>query len=583
MDESQQKLADRLKVANNILVTVGHDPSVDQLAALLGLTLFLNKQGKHAAAVFSGEVPSTLEFLQPEETIEKNTDSLRDFIIALDKAKADKLRYKVEDNVVRIFITPYKTSISQDDFEFSQGDFNVDVVVAIGVRQQEDLDEAVIAHGRILHDATVATINTGPDGDIGTINLHGAGASSLSEIVTQLVESLDKSLVDQQIATALLTGIVAETDRFSNEKTTAATMTISAALMAAGANQQLVASKLQEENVAPEQDGETGDDSAGSSESGSDEPGDDQPAGDHDGTLEIKHDDADESDRDEPDVELPAPDENAPADTPEPSESEPEPDAGLSAGSRLITEPPSLGGTLTANSQQETLDPTTDPLSQPGNDGTQMLTHQELSTPDEPAPTPQEPAEPAQQPEESALPPAPEPDPPLVPLTPMPTDFTPPPLAPVNDAPAADIPAGTVPADTPPAAAPNSHYSTLADLEESITKVENGAPAAAPPPSDPTAPPPDVSELDAARDEVSRALNQATADGNFTPQPIQALNAQPLGDNLHAAAPPASDAPQANPPAPVLPSNTPQVVDPNAPPPVPPPIPFQFGQSPPQQ
>ena len=35
--------------------------------------------------VRSGSVPSTLEFLQPEDTLEQNTDSLRDFIISLDK------------------------------------------------------------------------------------------------------------------------------------------------------------------------------------------------------------------------------------------------------------------------------------------------------------------------------------------------------------------------------------------------------------------------------------------------------------------------------------------------------------------
>jgi len=85
------------------------------------LTLLLNKFGKHATAVFSGEVPSTIEFLEPESTLEKTTDSLRDFIIALDKSKADKLRYKVEDEMVRIFITPYRTSITQNDLVFSQG------------------------------------------------------------------------------------------------------------------------------------------------------------------------------------------------------------------------------------------------------------------------------------------------------------------------------------------------------------------------------------------------------------------------------------------------------------------------------
>src|SRR3954470_24245609 len=122
----KQQLLERLKTANNILVTVSANPSVDQLASCIGLTLLLNKTGKHATAVFSGKVPSTIEFLQPEKTISKSADALRDFIISLDKAKADKLRYKVEDQFVRIYITPYKTNISEKDLVFREGDFNVE-------------------------------------------------------------------------------------------------------------------------------------------------------------------------------------------------------------------------------------------------------------------------------------------------------------------------------------------------------------------------------------------------------------------------------------------------------------------------
>src|SRR5438552_19117517 len=99
---AKQQIVERIKQASNILVTVSYNPSVDQLAACIGLTLLLNKMGKHATAVFSGKVPSTIEFLQPEKTLEANTDSLRDFIIRLDKSKADQLSYKVEDQVVRI-------------------------------------------------------------------------------------------------------------------------------------------------------------------------------------------------------------------------------------------------------------------------------------------------------------------------------------------------------------------------------------------------------------------------------------------------------------------------------------------------
>ena len=248
---AKQQIVERVRQANNILVTVSNNPSVDQLAACIGLTLLLNRMEKHATAVFSGQVPSTLEFLQPEKTIETNTDSLRDFIISLDKEKADKLRYKVEDQVVRIFITPYKTSLGEKDLIFSQGDFNVEVVLALGIKDRAQIDAAITAHGRILHDATVISLNAGEGKapELGQINWQDPTASSLCEMIVSISEAFGSGLIDNQMATAFLTGIVAETSRFSNPKTSPKVMTISAQLMAAGANQQLIVSKL--ETVAP--------------------------------------------------------------------------------------------------------------------------------------------------------------------------------------------------------------------------------------------------------------------------------------------------------------------------------------------
>lgn len=243
----KQLVAQRLKDANTILVTVSHDPGVDELSAALALTLILDKIGKTPTAIFSGKIPAAIEFLEPGKTFDTNVDSLRDFIIALDKEKADRLRYKVEDDVVRVFITPYKTTITEKDLTFSQGDFNVDLVVAFGVEKREDLDAAITAHGRILHDAAVITINQFAGGSsLGEIDWNEPDASSLSEMLMSLTESLQSGLLDQPIATAILTGLVSATDRFRNEKTSPKVMTMAAQLMAAGANQQLIAEKLEE-------------------------------------------------------------------------------------------------------------------------------------------------------------------------------------------------------------------------------------------------------------------------------------------------------------------------------------------------
>jgi hypothetical protein len=245
---AKQQIVDKIKEKSNILVTVSKDPSVDELSAALGLTLLLNKMKKHATAVFSGAIPPAITFLDPEKTFENTVDSLRDFIIALDKEKADHLRYKVDGDVVKIFITPYRTTITNDDLEFSQGDYNVELVLALGVQNRDELDGALAAHGRILHDATVVSVMAGgEESDLGSINWREEKASSLSEMLVGLVDGLksDKPLLDEQIATAFLTGLVAATDRFSNDQTSSRVMTMAAQLMTAGANQQLIASKLE--------------------------------------------------------------------------------------------------------------------------------------------------------------------------------------------------------------------------------------------------------------------------------------------------------------------------------------------------
>lgn len=487
--DPKQALVDKLKQSTNILVTVSTNPSVDQLAACLGLTLWLNKIDKHATAVFSGAVPSTIEFLQPEDTLEKTTDSLRDFIIALDKSKADKLRYKVEDTVVKIFITPYRTNLSADDLEFSQGDFNVDMVIAMGVHAQQDLDNAITAHGRILHDATVATITTGQQAsELGSISWHDSQASSLSELVVELGNLIDQKQLDNQISTALLTGIVAETARFSNEKTTPQTMSISAQLMSAGANQQLVASKLEEAVAAP-----------------SNPVNDSEPAGSPDGTLEISHPDGEEPAQDQPDQLLPPT--NAQPEASPPTEFTPETAAPEvtdvktngsepntvdqpalvdntdgDRNSRLITEPPTMGGTLTANSRPDDvmLEPTSDPLSQ----GTANADQPLLDRTSEPT---------------ASTPP------------PEPTDMQPAPPSWMPPQPWMNQPA------TPPADAYDKE--TLADIEREVGSAHvqaDGMNASEQSPN---------TDVSSARDEVMKAIDSAP---DPAPEPIQALNAQPI-------------------------------------------------------
>ena len=248
MESNKQVLnqvIEKIDAAKNVLVALSTNPSVDEMAGAIGLTMLLDKMGKHATAIYSGETPNALEFLKPKETFESNVNSLQDFIIALDKEKADHVIYKVDGGFVKIFITPYKTALTEEDLVFSRGEFNVDLVIALNVKSVNDFDNVLREHGRIMHDAGAIDITTSEPGKLGEIEWSDLEASSVCEMIANYAMQLkDISLVSKSVATALLTGIVAATGRFSNEKTKPKTMALASRLMAAGADQQLIAANV---------------------------------------------------------------------------------------------------------------------------------------------------------------------------------------------------------------------------------------------------------------------------------------------------------------------------------------------------
>ena len=248
IDSTMERAVESINDADSILVTLSKDPTVDEMAAAIGLTLMLDKIGKHATAIYSGKTPNALEFLDPEKTFETNTNSLQDFIIALNKDKADHLRYKIEDEFVKVYITPYRTTIEEKDLQFSHGDINVDLVISLNVRDSGDLDAALAKHGRIMHDASAINISNDRPGKLGGIEWDDPRASSISEMVVKLIDKLGEEM-SEEVATALMTGVVSATDRFSNDKTSPETMEVSAKLMGAGANQQLIAVNIEKKGM----------------------------------------------------------------------------------------------------------------------------------------------------------------------------------------------------------------------------------------------------------------------------------------------------------------------------------------------
>ena len=245
------RVVEKIKASENILIALSKNPNIDEISAALGLAMILDTMRKHVTAIFSGQMPNVLQFLKPEETFEKTTNSLQDFIIALSKDKVDHISYKIEGDFVKVYVTPYKATIGQSDLSMSHGDYNVDLVICFNVISGDEIDPALSEYGRIMHDATAINLTVDTPGRFAELEWQDSNVSSISEMIVGLADRLGLASFSEQVATALLTGIVASTDHFSNPRTSSNTMSIASKLMSFGANQQLISSQIMEKIKTP--------------------------------------------------------------------------------------------------------------------------------------------------------------------------------------------------------------------------------------------------------------------------------------------------------------------------------------------
>jgi hypothetical protein len=246
----KQQTSEAIRQSESILILTGQNPSIDQVTAVLSLAMILRKFGKKVSALISDPTPQQLSFLD-QSGLDKNLSGLRDFILKVDvtKSEVDKLRYEVEGSKLHVYITPSKGGFAPSDVTFDYGDFQYDLAIVLGVPSRSRIDRIYADHQGIF--ATIPLINIDfhrSSENYGAVNLIEPNASSLCEILVASSESLQTGLIDADIATVMLTGLMASTDRFTATHTTSKSLTVAAQLMAAGARQQAVVKALYRSN-----------------------------------------------------------------------------------------------------------------------------------------------------------------------------------------------------------------------------------------------------------------------------------------------------------------------------------------------
>jgi len=241
-----QQIVNLLRQSEKILVLGHQNPDGDAIGSALALLLALRKLGKSVIAAAADPVPELLDFLPALESFETTIAGANDLIINFPLAEraSAEVFHKIEDGVLKISVRPVGGApFSKDEIEFAVGEADFDLIVCVDVPDLPQLGGLFDANPNIFYDIPVVNIdhhasNTG----FGKVNFVDTTAASSSELVLRLLRSLEsefnKKLLDEDVATLILTGIITDTGSFQNSNTTPRSLELSADLIEAGARQQ---------------------------------------------------------------------------------------------------------------------------------------------------------------------------------------------------------------------------------------------------------------------------------------------------------------------------------------------------------
>lgn len=268
MLNQEQQIFEQIKKANTILVTFSRASGGDAVAAGLATYLFLKKLGKkveivmeddhnppsHEASTDAKAVAGKpagkgkyLSFLPAIADIKHQLDNLRKFIISLDirHTKVGQIQYKVEAETLDFIVSPLDGFFTTEDITSKSSGFKYDLIFILSTRDLESLGQIYDHDTEFFYQTTIINIDHQPANEsFGQINLVDLNTVSTTEILFNLFNNYDRGLIDEDIATCLLAGMIIATKSFKTNNISPQTLGTASQLIAMGARREEIVNHL---------------------------------------------------------------------------------------------------------------------------------------------------------------------------------------------------------------------------------------------------------------------------------------------------------------------------------------------------
>ncbi len=243
-----QQIKQEIENCKHVLIVFNNHENADAIASALALASFLEKSNKSADIACPNFLPTkNLNFLIGLKNIKSKLEHLQKLIIKVDvsHAKIESLSYDIKDNWLSIYLTPKNGLLTKDEIRTAQSAYKYDLIITLETSELETLGPIFLNNTDLFYRNNIINIDYHATNErYGQINYVDLNATSISEMIYRLSKQIWETYLEENNATALLTGMIAATHSFKTTNVTPLTLQAASELINHGANREKIIQNL---------------------------------------------------------------------------------------------------------------------------------------------------------------------------------------------------------------------------------------------------------------------------------------------------------------------------------------------------
>ncbi|MCH8049501.1 hypothetical protein IH979_02200 [Patescibacteria group bacterium] len=245
---THEQFLSSLERSKRPLIVLPEHSNADEFSAAFGCAALLAKLQKPVEiATSGGGVPKSLAFMNPPVQVRGDLPNIRKLTLKLNakQAKVDELSYNMEGDELHIHIMPKTGSWTPEDISIHTDSYRYDLIVAIGGADLESFGDLYNDYADFFFQTPIINIDHASANEhFGQINLIDINAVASSEVCHDIFKQIDQSLIDEEVATYFLTGMIYKTKSFRSPNVTPKTLKTAGELIARGARRDDIVEQL---------------------------------------------------------------------------------------------------------------------------------------------------------------------------------------------------------------------------------------------------------------------------------------------------------------------------------------------------